>query len=395
MSDKFDSFPVGAKRSFTHRITAEDVRRFIELSGDTNPVHADADFAARTPLARPVVHGMLTGAYVSRLVGKYLPGDGALWVAQSFEFAQPAFVGDILSIEAEVRQRSESQRLLVIDVRVRNQSGQTILTGEGKVQVMAMAEEAEAPAAPRPRVALVTGASRGIGAACARRLARDHHAIAVNYASDRAGAEAVVGAIIQAGGRAVALAGDVRDPAAVERLVEETIRQLGGLSVLVNNAGTALRLKAAAQLGWDDMQANLDLYLRAPFLAAKAVLPHFQAQGGGSIVNLGSIAADSRPPAKFAAYAVAKEALWALTKNLAGEWGAHGIRVNLVSPGMTETALIGDIPAKARLLTKMDTPLRRLATPDDVANAVAFLAGDGAGHISGENLRVCGGAVML
>ena len=226
-------------------------------------------------------------------------------------------------------------------------------------------------------------------------MARDGFAVSINFATDESGAESVVQGIRSAGGLAWTARGDVREAESSQRVIDEVRSRYGRLDVLVNNAGRPLRLIAAEQCAWSDLQENLDIYLKAAFVCSLAAWPHFKAQGGGAIINIGSIAADSRPPARFMPYSIAKEAVWALTKSLAAEWGPSGVRVNMVSPGMTETALIGEITPRARMLAKAETPSRRLAVPEDVAAAVSYLASPGASQVTGENIRVCGGAVML
>ena len=145
----------------------------------------------------------------------------------------------------------------------------------------------------------------------------------------------------------------------------------------------------------EDLAREMAMHYFAPLRAIQRVLPDFLAAGGGAVVNVGSIYADATPPPQLLGYAAAKAALVSATRSLAVEHGPRGIRFNTVAPGMTDTRLISEVPEKARLLSKMQTPLRRLATPEDVANSIAFLLSDDAAHITGETLRVCGGLVML
>ena len=151
-----------------------------------------------------------------------------------------------------------------------------------------------------------------------------------------------------------------------------------------------MRIASIADLGWQHFQTQLDVQVRAAFELVQAALPHLD--GGGSVVNIGSVAAHGMPPARNAPYVMAKAALLSLGRSLAVELGPRDIRVNTVSPGMTETAFTSDMPAKAKMLVKAQAPLRRLARPEDVAEAVAFLISDAARHITGEDLAVSGGA---
>ena len=145
---------------------------------------------------------------------------------------------------------------------------------------------------------------------------------------------------------------------------------------------------------WDGFARQLDTQVRGAFNCAKAALPGMTARGSGSFVFVGSIYADGVPPVQQSAYVVAKAALAAFARALAVEYGPKGIRVNVIAPGMTETDMISALPDKVKMLTKMQTPLRRLAHAQDVADAAEFLLSPRARHITGETLRVCGGIAM-
>jgi 3-oxoacyl-[acyl-carrier protein] reductase len=146
---------------------------------------------------------------------------------------------------------------------------------------------------------------------------------------------------------------------------------------------------------WDDIQAHLDVQIKGSFNICQSVLPHLVSENRGCIVNIASIYADNVPPAKLLHYSLSKAALVSLTRSLAVEYGPKGIRVNCVSPGMTMTNMLVTVPEKAKMVAKMQTALRRLAQPEDVAGAVRFFFGEGALHLTGETIRVCGGQVML
>jgi len=393
---RMDRFKVGDAAEIEHTITAEDVERFANLTGDDNPVHVDRRYAERTPLKGVVAHGMLSASFISTIVGKHIPGEGALWVSQSLDFLLPVRVGDRITVKAEIIETVPHHHMLGLRTEILNQHGQKVLTGQGRVRVLELEEpEAAGQTHSVRKVAIVTGASRGIGAATARRLARDGFAVVVNFHRDEGGAQQVVDTIAAGGGRAAAVKADVTDPAGAITLVERAVGRFGPVTALVNNASSRIIPKAFSTLSESELEAHLALHLKAPLRLIQAVLPSFAAAGQGAVVNLASIFADSAPPPQLLAYAAAKAALVSATKSLAVEFGPQGFRFNVVAPGMTDTALIADTPEKSRLLTKMQTPLRRLAHPDDIANAVAFLLSEDARHITGETLRVCGGIVML
>jgi 3-oxoacyl-[acyl-carrier protein] reductase len=162
----------------------------------------------------------------------------------------------------------------------------------------------------------------------------------------------------------------------------------------VNNASPSIESFDFAQLSWDIFQKHIDIQVKGAFHLTQAVLPHLLENQNGIIVNISSVYADNVPPVKLMPYSIAKAAIITFTRCLAAEYGHKGIRANCVSPGMTHTDLIINVPEKAKMVTKMQTPLRRLAIPEEIAGTVAFLFSDKAAFITGQNIRVCGGIVM-
>src|SRR5947209_4614658 len=243
------------------------------------------------------------------------------------------------------------------------------------------------------KVALVTGGSRGIGRAAVVRLAEGGAKVAIAYAGNDAAAAEASQAATQAGAPAVHLLKfDVGDATACQKAIEETVEKLGGLHVLVNNAGISidgliLRYKA------DDLRRTLQVDLESAFHLSKAAARPMMKQKGGSIVNLTSVVGE-QGNAGQTAYAAAKAGLIGLTKALAREVGSRSIRVNAVSPGLIETDMTKDLPEAARKAMADATSLGRAGTAREVAEAIAFLASERASFITGEVLRVNGGLYM-
>jgi 3-oxoacyl-[acyl-carrier protein] reductase len=239
------------------------------------------------------------------------------------------------------------------------------------------------------KVALVTGASRGIGAAIALKLASLGAVVAVNYAGSCDAAGAVVDAIEATGGRALALQADVSDPGAATGLVEVTLAELGGLDIIVNNAGIT-RDGLLVRMSDADWSAVIDTNLSGVFNVTRAATRHFMKQRSGAIINITSVVG-LVGNAGQANYAAAKAGVIGLTKSVARELAPRGIRVNAIAPGFIETDMTATLPDNIRSATIAGIALGRFGAAQDVANAVAFLASDDAGYITGQTLAVDGG----
>ncbi|MEX0697209.1 MAG: SDR family oxidoreductase [Dongiaceae bacterium] len=243
------------------------------------------------------------------------------------------------------------------------------------------------------KVALVTGASRGLGAEMARALAAAEWAVAVNYAHDTAAAAAVVTAIRESGGQAVAAQFDVTDAAAVVAGVADIALRLGPVDLIVNNATGPQPVVRIEEQTWEHYLGQLEFFLKAPVELLKAVLPDWRARKTGRIINIGSETVDIGSP-KFAHYVAAKAAMVGLTRSWANELGPDGITVNLVAPGWTPVERHANSSPESLENHRRHVPLGRLGKPADVAAMVVFLASPGADYVTGQTIAVNGGRTL-
>ena len=242
------------------------------------------------------------------------------------------------------------------------------------------------------KVALVTGASKGIGAAIALALGAEGADVVVNYASSREGADKVVASIEKAGGKAVAIQGHVGRSADIERVFAEAARAFGTVDILVNNAGV-FKFMPIREVTAEEYHRQFDTNVLGVLLASKAAASQF-GPDGGSVINISSVASRLAPPGG-SIYAATKGAVDTITRVLAKELGPRGIRVNAINPGMIETEgthTAGFIGGTSESQTVKRTPLGRIGRTDDIAPVAVFLASDESRWISGEIINVSGGA---
>lgn len=243
------------------------------------------------------------------------------------------------------------------------------------------------------KVALITGASKGIGAGIARELAARGASVAVNYAGSKAAAEKLAAEIKTAGGKAITVQADLSNPDSIGPLVEKVARELGPIDILVNNAGIYEPAPIEAVTP-DHFHKQFNINVLGLLLTTQAALKHFNPKGG-SIVNISSVVVDGVPG--LAVYSATKGAVDAITASLAKELGTKNIRVNSLNPGMIETEgthAAGFIGSDFQKQAVARTPLGRIGQPDDVASAVAFLASEDSGWINGQAIYASGGFTL-
>jgi len=246
----------------------------------------------------------------------------------------------------------------------------------------------------KDKVAIVTGGSRGIGAAAAKALAHHGATVVVNYIKSKDRAEALLDEINKAGGKGMVFQADVRDQAAVNAMVESTLKEFGKIDVLVNNANINFPIRPFIELSWDQIEAKIMGEMKALYNCSQAVLKDMVNRKSGKLIFVSSSLSRS-PGNGFAAHAAAKSAMDGMAKVMAMELGPVGITVNVVGPGLTLTDATAGQPKQVHEQIAAITPLRRLAMPADIAGVVLFLASRLSDYLNGEYIPVTGGNFMI
>jgi 3-oxoacyl-[acyl-carrier protein] reductase len=394
---RYSEIQVGDKQSLTHLITKEDIEKFVELTGDDNKLHVDEKYAGKTSFKKPVVHGMLGASFISTIIGTKLPGDGALWFSQTLEFLLPVRIGDEITISAEVLKKNDRDNSLELKTEIINQNRQVVTRGIAKVKVIEQQHEQQdvdnKHESESPGVALVIGGTGGIGRAACIQLAKDGFDVIIHYNRNSKLASEIKTLVENKNRKALIVKADITKEEEVKDIVSKSLRVFGKIDVTINCAASIIPNIKFAELRWTDFLTQLEINIKATFTIMKLVIPSMLERGYGKIINIGSLSVD-KPNAEWAHYITAKSALTGFTRSLAFELAPKGIRINQVTPGMVDTELISDIPEKVKLLTAAQTPLRRLASTEDIAGVISFLASKNSDFITGENIRVNGGQTM-
>jgi 3-oxoacyl-[acyl-carrier protein] reductase len=334
-------------------------------------------------------------------VGICLPGASATFLEFSAEGDGEIELDTMYRLKAEVTHLSRSTRIVKKSITISrvDRDDQALFHGKAAALVnkpsrmMPTAQELKASALDlglKGKVVLITGASRGVGETTAKLFGLLGAKVIVNYHRGAEDAARIVGEIRAEGGEATAAPADVTRPDAVSSLIRLGIEKYGTIHILVNNAARDYRPIPFLKLTWDEIQKDLDVIGKGAFLCCQQVIPLMIAQGGGKIINISSVAVDN-PPSDQAKYVMAKSALVGLTRSLSIEFASKNIQVNLVVPSFIETDLVAHIPEGFRGKIARETPMQRIGSPIEVAQAVVFLASSFSSFTTGQKIMVTGG----
>jgi len=392
---RYENININDTAEIIHIITQEDINKFVDLSGDDNKLHIDKEFASKTSFKKPVAHGMIGASFISTIIGTKIPGDGALWYSQSLEFLLPVRIGDTLKIVVTVTKKMDRQNSIELQTDIFNQHKQKVTTGLAKVKIIEDEVSEEIIETYNEKVALIIGATGGIGFETAKTLAKENYNIILHYNSDITKALELKTELEELTDKKILIVqANFLKENEITEMFDEIKRYFSKITVLINASTLHFGNMKLVDMDWTDIESQLNINIKSSFLLVKHILPFMETNRYGKIVFI-TTQATEQVNSEWLHYITAKSALNGFAKALAIELAPKGIRVNLVSPGMTDTELVSDIPEKIKLLTAARTPLKRLAKPIDVANAISYLVSEKSDFLTGETIRINGGQVML
>jgi len=390
----FESFFLGETASLKHEVRLSDVEKFVDLSGDDNKLHVNKDFAKLTSFSKPVVHGMIGVSFISTLIGTKIPGDGALWYKQSVEFLLPVRIGDIIEVKIEIIGINKKGRSLELRTEIKNQHQQLVTTGISEVKVIDVKEEKTESTVTNAPIGLVIGGTGGIGSKVCLELAHLGFDVAIHYFKNKDEALLIKKRIEEFNIRSMIVQCDIADVGALSEVKGKIERSLGRVTTVINCATSSTPNIKFKNTDWNKFEEHYRINVKGAFNLVKVFLNEMIQGKQGDFIFITTQYTNS-PKSELAYYISSKSALEGFVRSLAVEYGPTSVRFNLVSPGMTQTDLISDVPEKTKLLSAMNTPLRKLANASDVANVIAFLASNKSNYITGETIRVNGGQVTI
>lgn len=377
----------GDERSLEHCFTLEDVKRFVQMSGDSNTLHVDAGAARNTAAGGVVVHGILAVSFVSTLIGTKIPGPGALWNGFSVQWKRPIRLGETILFKVRVTSVHNATNTLKLEISgSEKSSGELRLRGTAEVMFLPETIEEVMDNTLKNKRILITGAGGVLGRAIALRLSQSGAKPILMGRNEKKLQEtaAVCGA-----GSLETYALDIGNFAKLDSVLEEIVAQ-GSLFGVIHVASPIPNLVSVAdKANLDELESQWRINVAA-FASIVAHLEPYIPQGGGvvAILTQGIL---TIPQAKMSAYISAKTALWSLVQSMAVEMGPKKIRCNAVSPGMMNTPFSEFAPISTKRIEEAKTPLRRLCTPEDTANIVHYLMGPESSFVHGTNIPVTGG----
>ncbi len=404
LSEKqLEDISVDDEDSFSFVMTKGSIDSLIKIVQEgTTPGDKPVRSTLNDVIQLPSLLGILL---FSTSVGMGLPGKYATFLRFEANARKQLETGTAYTLRSKVAHISQSVRILKKELTIQQVGAPHDPELIGQVHVLVNPPPTSMPTLPeieaagldfdlRERVVLITGASRGIGETTSKLFALLGAHVVLNCFQGEEDSRRIVDEIQSANGQATWIKADVTDAAQVHEMVRNIHSRYGRLDVLVNNAARNFSPQEFLKLTWEDVQQDVDVVIKGAFHCCQAVIPAMLADGGGKIINIGTVATDTPPPHQIK-YVVAKAGLVGLTRGLAAEFAAKNIQVNMVVPSFVETDLTSHIPAVFRKKIAQDTPMQRNASPLDVARTIVFLASQFSSFTTGQKIMVTGGPPYL
>ncbi|MBI5187793.1 MAG: SDR family oxidoreductase [Nitrospirae bacterium] len=380
----------GTKYSCEFHVSEERVIRFGEFSGDLNPIHISREEAKSYGFARPVAHGAILLAELSRIIGTEMPGHGALWSDLQVQFKNPVFLGDKVRIELEVLQSSIAAGMVKLGINI-FKGKDIVLSGSCRVTCLEKLPRRYPMVNLKEQVAVVTGGSRGLGLAITKRLLKE--GIKVAMLSRNLSEDAVTVLKEYQNNEVAHFAVDITKREDVGNVLEQVFRQIGHVSIVVHAASAPVSETPLNMGLYDTLDLHWQVYVHGLLNIVIPTIGHMKEIKYGRIITIGTSFMFGVPQKHMTAYITAKNALWGLTKSLSIELAPFGITANMISPSMMVTDLTSKVSNQAKLAEARKNPSGRLVEPEEVAEMVAFLCGEGGAFVNGTNIPVTGGLV--
>ncbi len=377
---------VGQKYQENIRVTKEKVFKFAQISGDRNPLHLNEKAAGEYGFSHPVCHGAILLSEMSRIIGTEFPGEGAFWTDVHLDFIKPLYWDEMVSIQVEVVQSSESLNMLKLKFDISKEDRNTkVLAGSCRVICLKKLKRRSPMPQLKDRIALVTGGSRGLGLAIVKELLTEgYKVISISKKESQDLAD-----LTNQYSQLYTIYSDLQQPSDLEHQLSNL--DIEGTNVIIHAASPYPEEEKFHKDLYNQMRAFLDVYINSLIQLVSYALPFMKKKNYGRIITVGSSFLIGKPPIGMYSYVTAKAALWGLTRSLSVEFGKYGITANMVSPSMMVTDMTSDISNPVKYDTAEVNPLKRLVEPEEVAKTITFLCGEASTFINGTNIPVTGG----
>jgi NAD(P)-dependent dehydrogenase (short-subunit alcohol dehydrogenase family)/acyl dehydratase len=392
-------FAEGDSEFFYHTVTREEIEGFAILSGDSNPLHINREFAEQSGSRDIVSHGMLTSALVSRLIGTKLPGYGSLWLSQDFEFTSAVFPGDLLKVFGKVIRVLTRGELVEIEFEVSNQDGKTVLRGSGRVKLPEIKSRSESqdtdlPSTVKSMTALVIGASGSLGGEILSSLASNGVRTLGTFKTNPNKLEDRISILTSNGGVCRAIKLDVGKPKEINQVVTFFKDNWGAPDIIINCSSlppSGLKLEdTETESIMNHIESEISGYLAFFRIFRNSMVE----KRFGRIISIGTSATNGKAESGWSGYLAAKSASEQVIKSIASEYAVFGITANTISPGLSQTGMSATFAKQAVIAAKAETPSRQLVTHSEVAAFVSYLATNASNAVNGQVITLDGGRTM-